>query len=75
MTEVPLYRYHDPDGVVVVTPNKRREEDTPELLRLVADEGCLLTKDGENYYYCIDTETADGWTEVPENELPEIEEI
>lgn len=74
MTEVPLYRYHDPDGVVVVTPNKRREEDTPSLLRLVAADGCMLTKDGAEFYSCIDTETADGWTEVPENETTESEE-
>lgn len=41
--------------------------------RLIADEGKALTIDGENFYLCIDVDSAEGWTEV--DSQPELGEM
>ena len=63
MQIITLYKYTRADGGTTVSPVKPECEHT-ELVRLVADEGKVLTKDGENFTSCIDTDTADGWYEV-----------
>lgn len=62
-----LYKTVRENGGLIVSPYKP-EEGTPytEGVRLVADEGKFITQDGENLYYCIDTDTAEGWYEVDE---------
>jgi hypothetical protein len=69
MQTITLYRYSRADGGTTISPVKPDCEYT-EMVRLVADEGKVLTKDGENFTTCIDTDTADGWYEVddPESE-------
>ena len=62
---IPLYKYKREDGGISVSPIKPAGEYT-EMVRLVADEGKMLTKDGVNLHYCKDTDTADGWYEVDE---------
>ena len=57
-----LYEYKRKDGGVTISPNKPECEFT-ERLRLIADKGKILTN-GIIATYCIDTDTADGWTEV-----------
>lgn len=59
-----LYRYERENGKVTVSPNKPDTEYT-ECLRLIADEGKILTN-GETETSCIDEDTADGWTEIDE---------
>lgn len=70
-----LYRYIRADGGVTVSPNKPDCEYT-EMVRLIADEGKALTKDGENFTPCTDTDTAAGWYEVdaPEDDNDEATE-
>ena len=63
MQSIVLYRYEREGGGVTVSPVKPDVEHT-ELYRLVADEGKMLTQDGENLYFCTDVESADGWYEV-----------
>ena len=63
MQIVTLYRYNREKGGVTVSPVKPDGEYT-EMVRLVADEGKVLTQDGEHHTSCIDTDTADGWYEV-----------
>ena len=58
------YKYPEGKNGYCVSPHKPDCEYT-EGARLVAEEGHALTKDGINYYYCIDVETADGWLEIP----------
>ena len=65
MQAITLYRYNRADGGVTISPVKPDGEYT-EMVRLVADEGKVLTQDGESITSCIDTETADGWYEVDE---------
>ena len=65
MQAIKLYRYNRADGGVTVSPVKPDCEYT-EMVRLVADEGKVLTQDGESFTSCIDTDTADGWYEVDE---------
>lgn len=67
MQIIPLYRYERADGGVTISPVKPDGEYT-EMVRLVADEGKVLTKDGENFTACVDTENADGWYEVDDPE-------
>jgi hypothetical protein len=69
MQIINLYKYTREDGGTTVSPIKPNTEYT-EMYRLVADDGKVLTKDGENFTTCIDTDTADGWYEVddPESE-------
>ena len=70
MELIKLYRYTRPDGGVSVSPIKPDVEYT-ELVRIVADEGKMLT-DGENFTGCIDTDSVDGWHEVAETEPMEV---
>lgn len=69
-----LYKTVRTDGGVTVSPDKPESGDYTELLRLIADEGKLLTKDGEATCPCVDTQSADGWYEVdaPEEEGGEM---
>lgn len=76
MEIIKLYKYTRPEGGVTVSPVMPEGEYT-EMVRLVADEGKLLTKDGENLTSCVDTETAEGWYEVeePKEDLQNGEEV
>ena len=67
-----LYRYEREDGGMDVSPNKPDCQYT-ELFRIIADEGHVVTEDGENLYYCVDVEYIDGWYEIEEPEKPEEE--
>lgn len=66
-----LYKTIRPDGGVTVSPDKPESEEYTEMFRLIADDGKLLTLDGESTYPCVDVETANGWYEVdaPEEEM------
>ena len=72
MQTVTLYKYQRADGGTTISPVKPDCEYT-EMVRLVADEGKVLTRDGENFTSCIDTDTAEGWYEVDDPD-PEPEE-
>ena len=65
MQIIKLYKYEREDGGITVSPNKPDVEYT-EMYRLIADEGKVLTKDGENFTPCADVESIDGWYEVDE---------
>lgn len=66
MQTIKLYRYNRPDGGVTISPAKPDCEYT-EMVRLVADEGFVLT-DGETFTTCVDTDEPSAWTEVPDEE-------
>ena len=76
MEKIKLYKFIRPEGGVTVSPVKP-EGDYTEMVRLVADEGKLLTKDGENLTSCVDTENSEGWYEVeePKEDLQNGEEV
>lgn len=63
MQQVKLYRYESPN-CITVTPIQRSESDVQYAVRLIADEGKELTKDGINMCPCVDVSDADGWYEV-----------
>lgn len=67
MEIIKLYKFIRPEGGVTVSPIMPEGEYT-EMMRLVADEGKLLTKDEENFTSCVDAGSADGWYEVDEPE-------
>lgn len=73
MQIITLYRYNRADGGVTISPVKPDVEYT-EMVRLVADEGKVLTKDGENFTTCVDADTADGWYEVDATESEATDE-
>lgn len=70
MKIIKLYCYERDGGGVTVSPV---EPDVPytEMYRLVADDGMELTN-GEITSSCVDTETIEGWEEVPA--LEEVED-
>lgn len=75
MQTIILYKYSREDGGVTVSPVKP-DCDCQELVRLIADEGKLLTN-GKDETPCIDTDSADGWWEIeapPETDEPEGED-
>ena len=76
MQKVKLYRYEDENGVVTITPNARVETDTPSRLRLVADEGMLLT-DGNTETPVVDIlfHKADNWHEITDEEAEKLQNI
>ena len=65
MQIINLYKYERADGGITVSPNKPDVEYT-EMYRLVADEGKVITNDGEYLTSCADVESTDGWYEVDE---------
>lgn len=65
MKVINLYRYRDEDANIV-TPNKRNDNDTPALFRLIADEGKIFT-DGITQTPCVDTEDVEKWQEIIDN--------
>ena len=69
MQIVNLYRYEHESGVVTITPTPKAETDTPSRLRLIADEGMILT-DGNTKTPVVDImpDDADNWHEVTEEE-------
>lgn len=74
MQIITLYKYKRADGGTTISPVKPEGEYT-EMVRLVADEGKALTN-GETVTSCVDTDTAEGWTEIdePEDETNTTEE-
>lgn len=64
MKKINLYRYEDANGVVVVTPTPRAEVDTPSRIRLIAEEGYVLTN-GETETVAIDIvfDEVNSWSE------------
>ena len=65
MRKVDLYRYEDANGVVVITPTPRAEVDIASRVRLIAEEGCVLTN-GETETAAIDIMLDDigSWSET-----------
>ena len=72
MQTITLYRYSRADGGVSISPVKP-DADYTALVRLVADEGMVLT-DGKNFTSCIDTTTPDVWFEVADTDNAATEE-
>lgn len=64
MITMTTYKYKEGKNGYAVSPRKPDCEYT-EAMRLIAEPGHALTKDGINYFYCIDVVTADGWLEIP----------
>ena len=79
MQKVNLYRYEE-NGVVIITPNKRNEADTPSRMRLIADENCILSN-GTTETIAVDIllEEVGLWREITEtpteNEATETDYI
>lgn len=71
MTQIPLYKYTRPNGGTTVSPIKPDGEYT-QMVRLIADEGMELMK-GDNRATCADADSAEGWTEVPAEEVSKNE--
>ena len=59
----PLYRFLREDGGVTESPDKPDVAEYTIRFRLIASEGKLLT-DGTIETFCIDVDSADGWTEI-----------
>lgn len=62
MQTIILYKYNREDGGVTASPVKP-DCSCQELVRLIADDGKLLTN-GTNETFCVDTDSADGWWEI-----------
>lgn len=73
MQVINLYKYEREDGKTTVSPIKPEGKEYTEMYRLVADEGMVLTYNGEIVGEVIDTDTRDGWgeTEKPEEATEE----
>ena len=61
----PLYRFLLEDGGVTESPDKPDGAEYTTRYRLIASDGNLLT-DGTTETYCIDVDSAEGWTESDE---------
>lgn len=64
MQVITLYKYEREDGKITVSPNKPTDKEYIEKYRLVADEGKVLTYNGEIVGEVIDTDSLDGWAET-----------
>ncbi len=75
MTIKSLYKTIRLDGGTTVSPNKPLDGvEYTERVRLIADEGKLVTLDGVKAYPCVDVDSADGWYEV-QKEITNREEL
>ena len=68
-----LYRYEREGGGVSVSPYMPTGKPYTYLIRLVADEGKVLT-DGTTVTPCVDVEKIDGWVEIEAEETSVVEE-
>lgn len=59
-----LYKYRRSDDGVTVSPIKPDGVEYTAMVRLIADDGKALTRDGVELTPCCDVESADGWYEV-----------
>lgn len=66
MELVNLYRYERESGKWTTSPEKPADIPCTLMYRLVADDGKLLTADGEHTTPCADIDVSDlpGWYEV-----------
>lgn len=64
MQVIPLYRYQRSEGGITVSPKKPENTDFFEAVRIIADEGKILVKEGQEPCYCLDVETIEGWHEI-----------
>lgn len=64
MTQKILYRFKRADGGITHSLKKPNEAGYNKLYRLIADDGKMLTIDGENLSPVVDVENAEGWYEV-----------
>lgn len=77
MQKLNLYRYTRENGGITTSLQKPTNTEYDIIYRLIADEGKVLTTDGENLTPCIDIEVADlpNWYETDEPDEPiEVEE-
>lgn len=67
MQKVNLYRYENEDGSITVTPVQREASDPVYKMRLIAEDGKILT-DGASETPCTDCtlEDVDKWYEKDE---------
>ena len=61
------YRFLREDGGIIESPDKPDRENYTIRFRLIASDGKLLT-DGTTETYCIDVDSADGWSEIDDPE-------
>ena len=75
MIKVNLYKYLNEDGSITVTPVQHEVSDLVYKMRLIADEGKILT-DGVDETPCSDCalEDIDKWYEINDPDCPIIEE-
>lgn len=75
MQKVNLYRYENEDGSITVTPVQREASDPVYKMRLIAEDGKILT-DGASETPCTDCtlDEVDRWTEIAEPPAPTPEE-
>ena len=73
MTTKTLYKFKRNDGGVTVSPIKPDAEYT-EMVRLVADKGKMLTKDGEDLRTVVDAYSATDWYEIDAPEEEDLEQ-
>lgn len=67
MQIIKLYKYTRLDGGISISPIKPEDNEyLEEGIRLIADEGKILTNDKE-LTYCIDVPSSEGWYEVEDN--------
>lgn len=62
-----LYKYVRPNGGITVSLQKPDSEYSI-MYRVVASDGMLVTRDGEDKYSVIDTDSPEGWYEVEDDE-------
>ena len=62
-----LHRFLHEDGGVIESPDKPDRENYTIRFRLIASDGKLLT-DGTTETFCIDVDSADGWSEIDDPE-------
>lgn len=68
----PLYRYEEPDGSIVITPDKRNEWDELDSYSITAYDGFELYYYGENRRAsALYVDSLEGWTQRPKAYDPE----
>ena len=68
MTIRTMYRYEREPGKVTVSTEKPENKEYTETYRVIADDGKLVTKDGENFFICTDVDDCTEYYEVEQEE-------
>ena len=75
MRTIVLYKFNRSDSGITVSPIKPDIDNYVRMIRIIADNGKLLTKDNIDFCYCVDVDNANDWYEADSFKYQDIKHL